>query len=141
MNLQRLIRVAGSLLLLLSFSVASDAQRRRDRDGDEGRWEYLGQAHVDGRADHDNIRVNARGPFRAIQLEVRDGAIEFQRVVVHFENGEDHRVEVRDRIPAGGRTRAIDLPGDRRIIRSVELWYERGNWRSRRPTLKLYGRR
>jgi hypothetical protein len=139
MNLQKSIRVALSLLLLFSFSVASNAQRRRDRD--ERRWEYLGQAHVDGRSDHDNIHVNARGGFRAIQFEVRDGAIVFQRVVVHFENGEDHRVEVRDRLRAGERTRAIDLPGDRRNIRSVELWYERGNWRSRRPTLKLYGQR
>jgi hypothetical protein len=137
MNLQRSIRVAVSLLLLFSFSVASNAQRR---DRDEGRWVYLGQSHVDGKADHDTIRVSA-GWFRAIQMEVRDGAIIFQRVVVHFENGEDHRVEVRDELRAGERTRAIDLPGDQRRIRSVELWYERGNWRSRRPTLRRYGRR
>ena len=143
MNLQKSIRVISALFLLLSFSVGSDAQRRRDRDDrdrGEGRWEYLGEAHVDGRADHDNIRVNSRGGFRAILFEVQGGAIEFNRVVVHFENGEDHRVDVRDRIRAGERTRAIDLPGDRRNIRSVELWYEKGRWRTR-PTLKLYGRR
>ncbi|MEK6321168.1 MAG: hypothetical protein AABN33_05735 [Acidobacteriota bacterium] len=142
MNLQRSIRVVGALLLLFSFNVASNAQRDRDRDRDRGgRWQYLGQSRVDGRADHDTIRVNARGPFRSILLEVQGGAIEFNRVVVRFENGADHQVDVRERIRAGGRTRAIDLPGDRRNIRSVELWYERGNWRSRRPTLRLHGRR
>ena len=136
MNLQRVTRVIGALFLIFSFGVVSNAQRDRDRGG---RWEYLGQAHVDGRVDHDNIRVN-RGGFREILFEVQGGAIQFNRVVVHFENGEDHRVDVRDRIRSGGRTRAIDLPGDRRNIKSVELWYEKGNWRSR-PTLKLYGRR
>lgn len=145
MNLERSIRVTGALFLIFSFSVVSNAQRDRDRDRGRdsdrgGRWEYLGEAHVDGRVDHDTIRVNSRGGFREILFEVQGGAIEFQRVVVHFENGEDHRVDVRDRIRSGGRTRAIDLPGDRRNIRSVELWYAKGSWRSR-PTLKLYARR
>src|SRR6267143_1195835 len=143
MNLQRSIRVVCALFLIFSFGVAAYAQRDRDRDRGRdrgGRWEYLGQAHVDGRVDHDNIRVNTRERFREILFEVQGGAIQFNRVVVHFENGEDHRVDVRDRIRSGGKTRAIDLPGDRRNIKSVELWYEKGNWRSR-PTLKLYGRR
>jgi hypothetical protein len=134
MNGARSIRLASALFLLFSLSVASNAQRR------EGRWEYLGQSHVDGKVDHDKIHVDARGGFRAIQLEVRGGAIEFRRVVVHFENGADHQVDIRERIPGGGRTRAIDLPGDRRNIRSVELWYEKANWRAR-PSVKLYGRR
>jgi hypothetical protein len=87
------------------------------------------------------IRVYARGGFRALQLRVRGGDIEFQRVVVHFENGADTEAEVRDRIRAGGQSRAIDLPGDRRRIRSVDVWYGKENWGRRRPTLTLYGRR
>jgi len=142
MNVPKSIRVLSSLLLLLSFSVAADAQRRGGggRDRDDERWERLGQSHVDGRRDHDNVRVNTRGAFRAIQLRVQGGAIEFQRVVVHFENGSDTDVEVRDRIQAGGSTRAIDLPGDQRRIRSIEFWYSKDNWRSR-PTLVVFGRR
>jgi hypothetical protein len=62
-------------------------------------------------------------------------------VVVHFENGADTEVEVRDRIRNGSTTRAIDLPGDERRIRSVEVWYGRGNWGRSRPQLVLYGRR
>ena len=138
------IRVLSSLLLALSFSLAVDAQRRdrgEGRDRGEERWERLGQSRVDGRRDHDNIRVNARGAFRAIQLRVQGNAIEFQRVVVHFENGADTDVEVRDRIQAGGNTRAIDLPGDQRRVRSVEIWYGKDNWGYRRPTLLVFGRR
>lgn len=133
----------SSLVLLLSVSVAADAQRNRDerRQRGDGRWERLGDSRVDGRRDHDTIRVNARGRFRAIRFFVQGGEIEFQRVVVHFENGADTEVEVRERIRRDGTTRSIDLPGDERRIRSVEVWYGRGNWGRSRPQLVLYGRR
>jgi hypothetical protein len=136
---QNSILMFSALLVVFASTTIANPQRDRDRDHG-GRWEYLGQAHVDGRADHDKISVNNGGSFRAILLEVRDGAIEFNRVVVHFENGADHDMNIRERIPSGGRTRAIDLPGDRRRIRSVELWYEKANWK-RRPSVKLYGQR
>lgn len=136
MTMQKSFRIIGLLFLLGSLSFIAEAQGRG-----QGRWQYLGQSNVDGRADHDVIRVNAGGAFRSIQLQVSGGTIEFNRVVVHFENGADVDVSVRDQIRAGGKTRAIDLPGDRRRIQSVEVWYERGNWGRRRPSLRLYGMR
>lgn len=139
-------RLLSLLLLVLSCSFVVGAQRRdRDdryrRDRDDDRWERLGDAHADGRRDHDLIRVNARGGFRAVRFFVQGGDIEMHRVVVHFENGGDTDVEVRDRIRSGSRTRAIDLPGDRRRIRSVEFWYGKENWGRSRPQLVLYGMR
>ncbi len=133
MTISEKAKLAGVVVLVLaSVTPAAYAQRG---------WERLGTAHVDGNRDHDNITVGARdGRFRAIQLRVRGGAVEFERVVVHYGNGEPEEVVVRERIPDGGTTRAIDLRGDRRVIRSVELWYGRAGWR-RRPEVRLYGRR
>jgi hypothetical protein len=127
-----LIRAASLLALLLTFSLVADAQR--------GRWLSLGTSYVDGRQDHDRIRVYARGAFTALQLGIKGGEIEFQRVVVHFENGGQQELEVRDRIRAGSKTRVIDLPGERRRIESVEFWYGKPTWRSR-PRVQLWGRR
>ena len=107
-----------SLIVALAFGASLYAQ---DRD-DEGRWVFLGSRQVDGHRDHDVIRVGVRdGKFRAVQLRVSGGAVDFHRVVVHFGNGTSEEIAFRERIPDGGRTRLIDLPGDRRIIRSVEL--------------------
>ena len=136
MSFQRTIRVSSLLLLLFSLSIAADAQGRRG----EGRWEQLGRSYVDGRRDQDRIVVNNSASFRALQLEVRGGTIEFQRVVVHFDNGADHELEIRDRIADRGKTRVIDLPGDARRIRSVEFWYSKERWRSR-PYVNLLGQR
>jgi hypothetical protein len=69
---------------------------------------------------------------------VSGGAINFERVIVHFGNGSQEELVVRQRIPAGGRTRPIDLPGERRVIQSVELWYSKDSWH-RRPRVDLYG--
>ena len=137
MGFQRLSRVCSLLLVVFGLGIASDAQERR---GGEGRWDYLGRAYVDGNRDRDRIAVNNNLSFRALQLEVRGGTIEFQRVVVHFENGADRELEIRERIPSGGRTRAVDLPGERRRIRSVEFWYSPDRWRSR-PSVTLFGQR
>jgi hypothetical protein len=59
--------------------------------------------------------------------------------VVHYGNGGSDEVQVGERIRAGGQTRPIDLRGERRDIRSVELWYAKTHWRQR-PTVDLYGR-
>src|ERR1041384_5428654 len=135
MNLQRSIYVVGSLLVLFSLSVVAAAQGRRNY---EGQWQELGQSNVDGRNDHNRIIVNNNERFRSLALEVRGGTIEFQRVVVHFDNGADHQLDLRYRISNDQRTREIDLPGDRRRIRSVEFWYSKEGWRSR-PSVHLFG--
>ncbi len=124
------------MTLTIGASLSVSGQPRREG----GRAEFLGEANVDSGVDHDNIMVTAsQGAFRAIQLRVENNTIQFQRVVVHFGNGQDERIDVRSRIPAGGSSRMIDLPGERRVIRSVELWYGRANWGRRRPKVTLWG--
>src|SRR4051812_48633754 len=109
------------LTLLMGFTLAASAQPRS-----EG-VVLLGESHVDGAVDHDRIMVTAaRGEYRAIRLRVENAAVKFDRVVVHFGNGSAETLAIRRRINAGGETRAIDLPGARRVIESVEFWYERG---------------
>jgi hypothetical protein len=129
---RNVLRTVGLALALMAGAFAQPA----------GRWEYLGEANVDGAVDHDRIAVTAaKGEYRAIQIRVQKGAIEFAKVVVHFGNGSHEEIAIRQRIRAGGQTRVIDLPGDRRVIQSVEFWYGKANWRENRPLVRLYGRR
>ena len=134
----RIARIATlcCFVLLLLLPQPGQGQRNERRRG----WRLLGTAHVAGTADHDNIKVTkSEGPFREIQLRVRGGAVEFRHVVVHYGNGEPEELQVRESIPSGGQTRPIDLRGERRDIRSVELWYGTGR-RHKQPTVELYGR-
>ncbi len=128
---------ATPLLLLVLFVLIPKA----DSQPNGGRWLMLGTANVDGAVDHDNIQVGrSQGPLRALQLRVRGSAISFQRVIAHFENGQDQELQLRSVIRAGQSTRPLDLAGNRRNLRSVEFWYARANW-GRRPSVILYGMR
>jgi len=118
-----MIGVIG-LVVTLGLATAVRAQR--------GERVYLGSAHVDGGMDHDTIKVGKHdGRFRAIQLEVDRGVVEFGRVVVRFGNGEKEELVFRERVAAGGAMRPIDLPGDRRVIEKIDIWYSKAKWEHR----------
>ena len=123
--------ILGILLALVCYSSAY---------GQRARMVLLGNTRVDGARDHDTINVGgaASGAFRAIQLRVTGGAIRFDRLVVRYGNGTQEEIPIRNRIAAGSRTRIIDLPGERRIIRFVDLWYGKERWATR-PRVTLYG--
>lgn len=106
------------------------------------RWELLGQRQVTDRADHDTIRVTAaKGNFTAVKFEVRGRAVDFHRVVIHFANGGDQNVELRNTIPAGGESRVIDIDGRDRVIRSIDFWYDAKTLgRGGRATVRVLGR-
>jgi hypothetical protein len=134
MATSKYMRIVGALLLALSIGQAAFAKETK-------RWVYLGQTTVNGQSDHDRIGIGRNeGRFQSIQLRVTGSPVEFQRVVVHFANGTREVVELRNRIPAGGQTRAIDLRGNNRAISNVEFHFSKANWRkSALPRVSLYG--
>lgn len=105
-------------------------------------WAVLGERGVTDGADHDVIPVTAaRGTFDAIRLAVRNHAVDFQRVVIHFANGDDQNVELRATIPAGGQSRVIDVDGANRVITSIEFWYDaKTRGRGGRALVRALGR-
>jgi hypothetical protein len=133
MRPRNVLFVLAALVMMIGLSQALNAQR--------GDWIHLGDKHVDGKSDHDKISIGrSDGRFRQLQIRVEGAAVDFQRVVVHFGNGTDEELQFRERINPGDTTRAMDLRGRNRIIKSVEFWYEKANWGSTRPTVELYGR-
>ena len=110
-----------AIAILFTATAALQAQAARGAAG----WVLLGTRTVTDRQDHDTIVVTgARGTFKAIRLEVSGHAVDFHRVVVHFANGDDQRLELRNTIPAGGQSRNIDIDGKERVIRSIDFWYD-----------------
>lgn len=106
-----------------------------------GRWEKLGQRQVNFRIDRDVIMIGAReGSFKALQFKVTGGAIDLTRVIVHYRNGEEQVLNVRQSIPRGGQSRVLDLPGNNRIITKVVFVYDTRNRSRRRATVALWGR-
>jgi hypothetical protein len=132
---RNILRAATAATFLLLITAPAFGQRP-----DRGRWELLGEANVDGAVDHDRIVVTgAAGSFTGIRLRVERGPVRFDRVIIHFEDGQSQPFSIRGRIQPGSTTRVIDLPGNRRRIRDVEFFYERASYRSARPKVLLFG--
>src|SRR5690242_10482466 len=97
----RSIETFSVLVLGITFTLAAQVRVA-------GGWQNVGSAHVDGRADHD--RIDAHGEaYTALRLGVSGGAVEFERLAIHFRNGGDEVLPVAVRVPSGGMSPAIPL--------------------------------
>ena len=136
----------GQLLFLaaiFSFSFAFTAPVSFSETLEENppRWEKLGQRKVNYGVDRDEILVTAReGRFTAVKLMVRQSPINMHKMVIHFHNGDKQDVNLRNKIPAGGATRVVDLQGGKRIVKKVIFWYDTKGILKKRATIELWGR-
>jgi len=101
------------------FQVAS--AERWDSSG----WVKLGQREVNGRVDHDTIEVGRyEGKFTKLTLYVEKSDLELLDLEVTFGNGQRWHPSVQHVFREGSRTRVIDLPGDDRVIKNINLRYK-----------------
>ncbi len=106
------------LLLVLASPARADGW---DKKG----WVKLGERTVNGKFDHDKVDVGKyEGKFTKLTMYVEKSDLELNDFEVTFGNGEHwHPAEVKWFFKAGTRTRVIDLPGDERVITSINLKY------------------
>jgi hypothetical protein len=92
--------------------------------GGGGEWVRLGCKDVRFLIDRDTIKVGRQeGRFAALRLKVRRAPVEMFSLRVTFGNGSRMDLPVREFIPPGGNSRAIDLPGNNRGIDRIEMIY------------------
>jgi hypothetical protein len=104
-------------------------------------WELLGEREADFKVDRDRIDVGRReGRFSELRLAVRGAPVEIYDMVVTFADGNTFSPNIRHRFEENSWTREINLPGDRRVIRSVDFRYRSPSPRQGRATVMLYGR-
>jgi hypothetical protein len=113
----------------------------RPRAGAPGEWVLIGQITANLVADHDVIVV--KGPFdnfRRIKFKVTDAPLNITRLVVTYDNGVPDKLVVRDRIPQGGESRAIDLRGvGKRSLRRIDFWYDTATAARGRADVTVFG--
>jgi len=113
--------------LALAWTAPAHAQKAvAPRAGSSGTWRLIGTTHADRGADHDGIIV--KGPFdnfRKVKFKVTDAPLNMQHMVITYDNGQPDKIDVRQNIPQGGESRAIDLKGiGKRSIRRIDFWYD-----------------
>ena len=103
-------------------------------------WAHLGTKEIEGKADHDKIRVHGKDTYRALQFRVNGAAVQFDRVVVEYGNHKTRAYPFRILVPPNGQSPVLDLVGGNRDITNVEFWYQKASW-GKKPEVRLFGRR
>jgi hypothetical protein len=104
-------------------------------------WTLLGERTVDGRFDHDRIDVGRYdGRFSKLTVVVENSDLELIDLSIKFERGAPWHPAVQHFFREGQRTRAIDFPGEERIIKHIDFRYRNlpGGGRAR---VAVYGLR
>ena len=141
-------REMTTIFAVLAFATAGAALARaagqqvtRPNPGPAGSWRLIGQTHASHSADHDAIVV--KGPydnFRKIKFKVTDAPLNMHYMLVTYDNGQPDRIDVRQNIPKGGESRAIDLKGvGTRSLRKVEFWYDTKGLLNGKADVTLFG--
>ena len=100
----------------------------------------LGQRHVRDLTDTDTIQVGrSRGAFSGLRVEAKGSAVEFKRVVIHFENGSRQTIEKNRLLGRGDSSRVLRLDGAPRYIDRVVLTYEARSKGWKGAEIMLYG--
>jgi hypothetical protein len=101
----------------------------------------LGQRQANLKMDRDRIDVGrSQGLFRELRFTVRGAPLEMHEMVVTFANGSQFKPALKLHFDEKTSSRNIDLPGDRRVIKSVDFAYRSANRREGTATVMLYGR-
>lgn len=89
-------------------------------------WTLLGEQWVDGRRDKDTLKVSKYADkFDQLTLVVTDSDLELKDLVVKFGDGAKDKwsPRIQHTFREGQRSRVIDLPGQDRIIKKIDLSY------------------
>jgi len=106
-----------------------------------GKWEMLGHTQADFKRDHDRIDVGSHeGRFRQLEVRVQGAPVEIHRMVVTFTNDQKFEPNFRQRFDESTRSHIVDLPGDRRAIKHIDIWYSSPSRRQGKATVEVYGR-
>jgi len=105
-----------------------------------GREELLGQLEVDFRADRDVIEVGRHeGRFEKLRVVVRGAPIQLRAMKVTFEDDSVLDMPGRGRVLRENSAFVFDLPGQRRVIKSITFEYRSIDRREGKATVLVYG--
>ena len=104
-------------------------------------WVKLGTRIVNMHADHDEIPVTVfDGVFTKVRLKVMKAPLHLLNMNIIFGDGQHKNVVFNRNFQPGEFTRVIDLPGNKRIIKKVNLNYKSVPTAKGRAVVTLFGK-
>ncbi len=127
---------SGSVTLVLRAET-----RRPEPPQPVAKWSELGCKNVGFAIDRDVLNVTSTEPYRALRLRSTGYDLEMIDMTVTYVNGQRDLYRLNLVIPSGSYTSPIDLRGERRRIRNIEMVYRTNVLSNRKTQLCVDGLR
>jgi hypothetical protein len=122
------LKLSIAMMVCVLFTAMGSAQILGNNNNNKNNlsdWRLIGSAQAASNADHDVITCQGNDDFRKIKFKVTNSAVNIDRMVVTYDNGQHDPIEVKQDIEKGGESREIDLQGSgKRSLRKIEFWYK-----------------
>ncbi len=135
------MKIFGLVLVLTTSSFSLASGHTSLAKPSQGEWEKLGMRIVNMAADHDEIPVTVlEGFFTRVKLNIMKAPIHLLNINIIFGDGTSKNVVFDKFFAAGSETAVIDLPGNKRIIKKVNLNYKAAPTSKGRAVISLWGK-
>ena len=125
----------GMLAFLVAFRLPVPALTGDDK------WEKLGEHKVTLDVQSGTFNFPENSPvLSAIKIKSKKGAINLQRCMIYFANGDKKSIELRNDIPPGGESRVIQLPGNKQPVTRFVFWYGSSQTGADKAEIEIWGR-
>jgi hypothetical protein len=132
-------RASLACLAILAFMVAFRAPSTEHPI--EGKWEKLGEHTLTLDLHSGEFNFPDNSPvLSAIKIRSKKGAINLQRCMINFANGEKISIELRNDIAPGAESRAINLPGNTKPMTKFVFWYGVSQSGAEKAEIEIWGR-
>lgn len=118
--MKKILSISLMIAVFISFSFTESFQDKQNGD-----WVVLGKRVVNMKADHDEIPVTiVKGTFKKIKFKVLHAPIYVNNFRVIYGNGTSENFVIKRKFQAGHESRVIDLIGNNRIIKKININYK-----------------
>ena len=126
-------------LVIVAFMVAFRAPAKQTPI--EGKWEKLGEHTLTLELHNGEFNFPENSPvLSAIKIRSKKGAINLQRCMIYFANGEKVSIELRNDIAPGAESRAINLAGNNKPMTRFVYWYGVSQSGAEKAEIEIWGR-
>ncbi|MFK8037854.1 MAG: hypothetical protein AB8B74_06160 [Crocinitomicaceae bacterium] len=119
-------------LLFFSLFIVSSAP---------GDWELIGEKNINLALESDVLHLGAKeGVFTKLKFKILKQPVFIHHITVVYGNGQEDRKVLKRKFKAGAESPAIDLPGNKRIIKKIKFLYKTNKKAKRKANIIIFGK-
>lgn len=106
-----------------------------------GDWELLGEKNINLSLEADVLKLGAKeGVFTHLKFKILRQPVFIHHITVVYGNGQEDRKVIKRKFKAGSESAAINLSGNKRIIKKIKFLYKTNKKANKKANIVIFGK-